>query len=193
MSADHLPTASSAAAIPRTRESTSDPRPQSVRTVTTATNSVRTSESERAGFMRPRMRHRHTSLTYLPLASVACREDEILARRWGCKPASAHQRKLRCRDDVVDVIEVKREAGAWDSLISYVEPIANALAHQSSPATDAELRAALADCDEDGAEASYRAEPSDANARLLLRQRARERQTSLDHDRVLAARHGIQL
>jgi hypothetical protein len=143
--------------------------------------------------MRRRMRRRHTSLTYLPEASVAMREDELLARRWGCKPPSAHQRKLRLVRELVDVVEVKREMGALESLALYVRPFENAMAHQAVPEEHTELRAALADCSEDEAEATYRAFPTEANARLLLRKRALERQTSLDHDRAIAGKHGIVL
>ena len=57
----------------------------------------------------------------------------------------------------------------------------------------AELRAALADAQEDEAEALYRSSPTEANARLLLRKRAADRAASLAHDVEDARRHGISL
>lgn len=139
-----------------------------------------------------RVRRRHTSLTYLPAASVACREDELLARLWGCKPASAHQRKLVINRQVADVIRIRREAGADESAAMYALPIEEALAHMARP-SKAELAADQADAREDEIQAVYRDDRSDDNARRLLRARALERCTSLDADRELAARHGLTL
>lgn len=138
-----------------------------------------------------RMRRRQTSLTYLPACSVAVREDELLARRWGCKPASAHQRKLRLVRELVDVVEVKREIGALESLAVYVRPFEDAMGAGAAP--DAEKREGMTDGAEDVAQALYRENPCEATARQLLRARAAERQASLDHDRAIAARHGITL
>ncbi len=154
------------------------------------TSRVRTTVSER---MPENMRRGRPAITYLPGRSVGCREDEILARLWGCKPSSAHQRKLRVAAECADVIRVKRDAGATDSLAVWLRPIEDALAHQRPVEGNPELSAARADCAEDDQEAIYRAEPTEGNARLLLRKRAMERQASLDHDRVIAARHGITL
>lgn len=152
---------------------------------------VSTSVSERG--MGKRLRHRQTSLTYLPGASVKMREDEILARLWGCQPASAHQRKLRLPELVADVIRVRREAGHLESLADYLRPIEVAVAHHAPETAEAELMADRADATEDDCQALYRANPCEDTARTLLRKRALERQTSLDHDQRIAEQWGMAL
>jgi hypothetical protein len=76
-------------------------------------------------------------------------------------------------------------------LAEWVRPIEAALSGMSHP--DAETRADVADAEEDRFQALYRANPRAQTARDLLRARARERAASLDHDRLIAARHGIEL
>lgn len=108
-------------------------------------------------------------------------------------PASAHQLKLRLPAYAADVIAVKRERGADESLAAWSAPIVNALEHAPRQVENPQLVAELADCREGEAEAAYNLNPCVETARLLLRKRAVERQTSLDHDRAIAARWGISL
>lgn len=139
-----------------------------------------------------RVRRRRDRIIYLPAASVAIREDELLARLWGCKPGTAHQWKLRINHQVADVIRLRREAGADESAAAYALPIEVALAH--TPAiSQAELRADVADAREDECQAVYRNDKTPENAQRLLRARALERRTSLDADREIAAQHGLTL
>jgi hypothetical protein len=139
-----------------------------------------------------RVRARRNRITYLPGDSVGVREDEILARLWGCKPGTAHQWKLVINHRCADVIRVRRERGADESAATYAIPIEVALAH-TPVVSQAELRADLADAREDEIQAIYRDNKTSQNAQKLLRARALERQTSLDADREIAVRHGLTL
>jgi hypothetical protein len=121
------------------------------------------------------------------------REDEILGLRWGCQPGTAHQRKLQLPHLLADVVEVRRDLGALESLAFYLTPLENAMAHRVVRAPCAELLADRADAQEDIQQAEFRANPCEDTARALLRKRAMERQTSLDHDREIAAKWGIVL
>jgi hypothetical protein len=58
---------------------------------------------------------------------------------------------------------------------------------------DAETRADVADAEEDRFQVLYQANPCAEAARDLLRARAREQAASLDHDRLIAMRHGLEL
>jgi hypothetical protein len=58
---------------------------------------------------------------------------------------------------------------------------------------DAETRADVADAEEDRFQVLYQANPCAEAARDLLRARAREWAASLDHDRLIAMRHGLEL
>lgn len=140
----------------------------------------------------PTVRIPRSRIQYLPADSVEVREDEALGRLWGCKPGTAHQRKLVINHQVADVIRLRRDAGAIESAAAYALPIEVALAHKPVE-TQAELLADRADAREDECQAEYRANPTPDNARRLLRLRAFERQTSLDHDREIAAKHGLSL
>ena len=137
-----------------------------------------------------------TGFIYPGRRSVGVREteDEALGRAWGMKPGSAHQLKLTLPARLADVVAHRRQAGATESLAAYLRPVEAALEQSPRPATtDPQLAAALADCAEDADEARYNAEPSQATARALLRKRAAERLTSLEHDRAIAARWGLTL
>jgi hypothetical protein len=134
-------------------------------------------------------------ITYQPAASVEIpkdSEDVTLARLWGCKPSSAHQRKLKVADEAADVIRVKRTAGATESLALWLRPIEEALECRT-PVANPQLAASKADAAEDYAEADFIANRCEATARVLLRKRAIERQTSWDYDRQIAAEFGLTL
>lgn len=117
---------------------------------------------------------------------------------WGCKPATAHARRfgpLAVNTLAADVIRAMRAAGRYDELAAWVAPVEEAWGAGLGcrDARAAELRADLTDTAEDDAQARYRANPCEATARALLRARAAERQASLEHDRLLAERHGLTL
>jgi hypothetical protein len=58
---------------------------------------------------------------------------------------------------------------------------------------DAETRADVADAEEDRFQVLYQTNPCAETASDLLGARARERAASLDHDRLIAMRHGLEL
>jgi hypothetical protein len=89
------------------------------------------------------------------------------------------------------IIRCWRIRGDAGELAEWVRPIEAALAGISQP--EAEKRADVADAQEDHLQALYRANPCVETARDLLRVRAKERAASLDHDREIAARYGIEL
>lgn len=137
------------------------------------------------------MQHRRVRIAYLPAGSVAVREDELLAREWGCKPGSAHQRKLRLPGDLATVIQVRQLLGAHESLAAYLAPVESAQA--ATPQPDAIHREAMTDPQEDVLQELYRADPCEQTARALIRFRAVMRQACLDADREIAARWGLTL
>jgi hypothetical protein len=123
--------------------------------------------------------------------------DENLAVALGGRPATWHSRRFghhAVNQLAAAIIEEWRRSGDVEELAGWVRPIEDALA-AALPAGDhsPRLRAALADAEEDLAEAAYLEEPCTETARALLRRRAADRLTSLEHDREIAARHGIEL
>jgi hypothetical protein len=94
-------------------------------------------------------------------------------------------------DLAAKIIQEWRRVGNVGELAEWVRPIEAALAGMAQP--DAETRADVADAEEDRFQALYRANPCPETARDLLWARARERAASLDHDRLIAARYGIEL
>lgn len=154
-----------------------------------ARSRVRTRDSER-GSMGNRM-----ARTGLPgdnghTGSV----DLLLAREHGGKPATWHGRRFghyAVNELAAQIIRCWRAAGDTGELAEWIRPIEAALAGISHP--EAEKRADVADAEEDRLQAYYRANPCAETARDLLRARARERAASLDHDREIAARYGIEL
>ena len=90
---------------------------------------------------------------------------------------------------VAKIIRTWRTSGDVE-LVEWCRPIEDALAGISHP--DAERRADVTDAEEDRLQARYRANPCAETARDLLQARARERLVSLDHDREIAARHGME-
>jgi hypothetical protein len=120
--------------------------------------------------------------------------DLLLAREHGGKPATWHGRRFghyAVNELAARIIRCWRVAGDAGELAVWVRPIEAALAGMSLP--EAEKRADVADAEEDRLQALYRANPCADTARDLLRARARERAASLDHDREIAARYGIEL
>jgi hypothetical protein len=120
--------------------------------------------------------------------------DAALAREHGGKPATWHARRFghyAVNDLAAKIIREWRRVGNVGELAEWVRPIESELAGMAHP--DAETRADVADAEEDRFQALYRANPCSETARDLLRARARERASSLDHDRSIAARYGIEL
>ena len=120
--------------------------------------------------------------------------DLLLAREHGGKPATWHGRRFghyAVNELAGRIIRCWRVAGDAGELAEWVRPIEAALAGMSQP--EAEKRADVSDAEEDRLQALYRANPCTETARDLLRARARERAASLDHDREIAARYGIEL
>jgi hypothetical protein len=116
------------------------------------------------------------------------------AREHGGKPATWHGRRFghyAVNELTGRIIRCWRVAGDAGELAEWVRPIEAALAGMSQP--EAEKRADVSDAEEDRLQALYRANPCAETARDLLRARARERTASLDHDREIAARYGIEL
>ena len=120
--------------------------------------------------------------------------DLLLAREHGGKPATWHGRRFghyAVNELAARIIRCWRIAGDAGELAEWVRPVEAALAGMSHP--EAEKRADVADAEEDRLQALYRATPCAETARDLLRARAKERAASLDHDREIAARYGIEL
>lgn len=120
--------------------------------------------------------------------------DLLLAREHGGKPATWHGRRFghyAVNELAAQIIRCWRIGGDAGELAEWVRPIEAALAGISQP--EAEKRADVADAQEDHLQALYRANPCVETARDLLRARAKERAASLDHDREIAARYGIEL
>lgn len=138
--------------------------------------------------------------TYTEAPSVATpkprpvSEDEYLARLYGGTPASAHQRKQWANRFAADVIRFRREGGDTEAAAVYARPVEMALCSwpEKQPG-NAEERASVADAEEDVTEARYRAHPCVETARPLLRKRALDRECSMEYDREIAARFGIEL
>jgi hypothetical protein len=123
--------------------------------------------------------------------------DENLAVAHGGRPATWHSRRFghhAVNQLAAAIIEEWRRSGNVEELAAWVRPIEDALA-AALPAGDhsPRLRAALADAEEDLAEAAYLEKPCAETARSLLRRRAADRLASLEHDREIAARHGLEL
>lgn len=154
-----------------------------------ARTSVNSRDSER-GSMRDRMPRARTAGDNGHTGSV----DHLLAREHGGKPATWHGRRFghyAVNELAAQIIRCWRAAGDSGELAEWIRPIEAALAGMSQP--QAEKRADVADAEEDRLQALYRANPCAETARDLLRARARERAASLDHDREIAARYGIEL
>jgi hypothetical protein len=120
--------------------------------------------------------------------------DLLLAREHGGRPATWHGRRFghyAVNELAARIIRCWRIAGDAGELAEWVRPVEAALAGMSHP--EAEKRADVADAEEDRLQALYRATPCAETARDLLRARAKERAASLDHDREIAARYGIEL
>jgi hypothetical protein len=87
-----------------------------------------------------------------------------------------------------------RASGDFGELAEWCAPIEAALGCTAGPHREsARLRAAIADAAEDDAEARFMGTPCAETARILLRRRAADRLASLEHDREVAARFGIEL
>lgn len=136
--------------------------------------------------------HRRGPSVRIPKARPVT-EDEFLGRLYGIGPATAHQRKLVANRLAADVIRFRREHGDTEGAAFYNRPMEIAMAAYPERQGPAELAADRADAQEDELQADYRANPCEGTARALLRKRCVERETSLAHDREIAARWGIIL
>jgi hypothetical protein len=121
--------------------------------------------------------------------------DLALARAHGGKPATWHARRYghaAANVMVARIVRAWRRCGDVAELATWLAPIEEAIA--VAPAGGSrQLRAALADAAEDAAEARFLVDPNPETARELLRARAAERLHSLEHDREIAERFGIEL
>jgi hypothetical protein len=121
--------------------------------------------------------------------------DASLARENGGKASTWHGRRFghaAVNVMAARIIRTWRRCGDLAELGQWLAPIEDALA--AAPAAGSrQLRAALADAHEDSAEALYLANPCPDTARHLLRSRAADRLASLDHDREIAQRFGLDL
>ena len=89
------------------------------------------------------------------------------------------------------IITALCQAGLHGKAHELMAPIDAALG--SCPRPEAEYHEKTTDAAEDVAQAEFARWPSRDTARALLRQRARERAASLDHDREIATQWGIML
>ena len=123
--------------------------------------------------------------------------DETLACEHGGRPATWHSRRFGPQAVnllAAAIIAEWRRSGNVAELAEWCRPLEEAMAG-ALPAGEISprLRAAVADANEDLAEASYMECPCAEHARQLLRKRAADRLASLEHDREIASRHGIDL
>lgn len=122
--------------------------------------------------------------------------DEALAREYGSRPATWHSRRFG-RHSVnhlcASIVRAWRASGDLDGLAAWMAPLEATMDPLAPVDGSAELQAALADAAEDEAETIYRMDPTEADARGLLRKRAAARASSLAHDAEIARRHGLAL
>jgi hypothetical protein len=90
------------------------------------------------------------------------------------------------------IIGTMRMMGALELLTEKMMPVELALGPGYQP-EKALHREATTDAEEDVLQAAYVEKPCEQTARALLRKRATMRAASLDHDREIAARHGLNL
>lgn len=123
--------------------------------------------------------------------------DQTLARRHGGRPSTWHSRRFgpqAVNQLAAAIIREWRECGDPGELAAWVRPIEDAMGSAlAGDDASPRLRAALADAAEDDAEARYLENPCQETARALLRRRAADRLASLEHDRHIAAKHGLTL
>jgi hypothetical protein len=102
-------------------------------------------------------------------------------------------RTERSQPDGRAIIVAWRVSGDFGELAEWCRPIEAALEATSGVAGgSARLRAAIAHAAEDDAEARFMETPCPETARVL-RRRATDRLASLEHDREIASRFGVEL
>jgi len=172
---------------------------QTAATVTTPTTAVSRTEAvsrmrDRIGYQ-PAAVEKHSPVSAPLRAPWTIRQVcEALSDVHGEAPATwenrlcgeaSHYRRVGLMNQML------RRGGRDDKVAELMAPIDASV--EGEPQPDARLREGLTDAHEDAAQAAYDCNPCIDTARTLLQKRAAERQASLDHDREIAARHGMTL
>lgn len=111
--------------------------------------------------------------------------DELLGRKWGCKPKTAKCLRLTLGQKLADVIEVLHGLEEHQRLAEAVAPVEAALAATGNlPALEAVLVAAQVDAAEDAVAAAFLAAPSRMTASQLYGAKATEARA---HDQAAEA------